>query len=235
MQLLSVAGAGRRGAFLRQKDRNDLSQIRGVLFDFDGTLTQPGALDFASIRREIQCPSGVAILEYIDRLPFSRREACLKILQVMEEEAARTSFPNEGAEECLLSLEKEGIPFGILTRNSLSSVRIALERFERIRIDHFAAVITRDDSLPKPHPDGVFKAAARMGLESRELMVVGDYRFDVLAGKAANAVAVLLNNRGAPVMEPGDPPPDYRVDNLLRILDLLEITAQSPGPSGLEK
>jgi len=156
-----------RGSPLKNKQQgNDISSIGGVLFDFDGTLTRPGALDFAAIRRKIQCPSGVAILEYLDGLPSSRREACLEILQEMEEEAAGTSIPNEGAEECLLSLEKEGFPFGILTRNSLSSVRIALERFERIRIDHFAAVITRDDSLPKPHPEGVFKAAARIDRKS---------------------------------------------------------------------
>jgi phosphoglycolate phosphatase-like HAD superfamily hydrolase len=143
----------------------------------------------------------------------------------MEEEAARTAVPNTGAEPCLLSLKKEEIPFGILTRNSLSSVRIALERFERIRLEDFKTVLTRDDFLPKPHPEGVFQAAARMGVEPPELMVVGDYRFDVLAGKAANAVAVLLSNGGEPVMEPGDPEPDHKVDNLLQILEILGITS----------
>jgi HAD superfamily hydrolase (TIGR01509 family) len=195
------------------------------LFDFDGTLTRPGALDFSAIKREIQCPAGVAILEHLDGLPPPERTACLKILEQMEEEAARTSVPNAGAKKCLLFLKKEGIPFGILTRNSRASVRIALERFEWIRLEDFAAVITRDDSLPKPHPEGVFQAAVRMGIEPSELMVVGDYRFDVLAGKAANALTVLLGNGREPVMAPGDPEPDHKVDNLLQIMDLMGINA----------
>ena len=200
-------------------------RIRGVLFDFDGTLTRPGALDFPAIKRKIQCPAGMAILEYLDGLPSFGRAACLKILEAMEEEAARSAVPNTGAEPCLLSLKMGGIPFGILTRNSLSSVRIALERFERIRLEDFKAVLTRDDSLPKPHPEGVFQGAVRMGVEPSKLMVVGDYRFDVLAGKAANAVAVLLSNGGEPVMEPGDPEPDHKVDNLFQILEILGITS----------
>lgn len=200
-------------------------RIRGVLFDFDGTLTRPGALDFSAIKRKIECPEGVAILEYLEGLPSSGRTACLKILEEMEEEAAKTSIPNAGAEKCLLSLKKEGIPFGILTRNSRASICVALERFEWIRLKDFVAVITRDDSLPKPHPEGVFRAAARMGVDSSELMVVGDYRFDVLAGKAANALTVLLSNGGKPVMAHGDPEPDHQVDNLLRILEMLKITA----------
>jgi hypothetical protein len=33
-----------------------------VLFDFDGTLTHPGALDFAAIKREVGCPADRFVL-----------------------------------------------------------------------------------------------------------------------------------------------------------------------------
>lgn len=201
-------------------------RIRGVLFDFDGTLTRPGALDFAAIRREIGCPESMAILEYLETLPAFKRQPSMKILEGKEKDAARASRPNTGAEECLARLKAESIPFGVLTRNSPASVRIAMEGFKGICLDDFAAVISRLDSLPKPHPDGVFQAARRMGVEPAELMVVGDFRFDVLAGKAANAFTVLLSNGGPSVMLQGDPEPDRTVVELTEILRFLGTTAR---------
>jgi HAD superfamily hydrolase (TIGR01509 family) len=200
-------------------------RIRGVLFDLDGTLTGPGAIDFAAIKRELRCPDEAAILEYLDTLPSVEKSGLMKILEQREEEAARASVPNEGAEECLLALKRKGIPFGILTRNSMSSVCLALEKFEGIRPEDFAALITRDDSLPKPHPDGVLQAARRMGITVSELMVVGDFRFDVLAGKAAGAFTVLLRNEGPSVMVRGDPEPDCTILHLRGVLDILGITS----------
>lgn len=199
----------------------DKKRIKGVLFDFDGTLTRPGALDFPAIKRELNCPPDIPILEYLETVPAELKPALMKILESEEEKAAEESFPNAGAEECLLALRDKGVLLGIITRNSLPSVRLALERFETVRLRDFSTVITRDDSLPKPHPDGVHKACERMGLAASDLMVVGDFRFDVLAGKAAGACTVLLTNGRPSVMAPGDPEPDHTVACLKEILQLV--------------
>lgn len=199
----------------------DEKRIKGVLFDFDGTLTLPGALDFPAIKRELNCPPDIPILEYLETVPAELKPSLMKILESKEERAAEGSLPNVGAEECLWALRDRGVLIGIITRNSLPSVRVALERFERIRLGHFTTVMTRDDSLPKPHPDGVHKACARMGLTVSELMVVGDFRFDILAGKAAGARTVLLTNGRSSLMAPGDPEPDYTVTCLEELLQLV--------------
>ncbi|RPJ19764.1 MAG: HAD family hydrolase [Desulfobacteraceae bacterium] len=199
----------------------DEKRIKGVLFDFDGTLTLPGALDFPAIKRELDCPPDLPILEYLETVPAELKPSLMNILESKEEKAAEESLPNVGAEECLLSLRDQGLLLGIITRNSLPSVRLALARFETVRLHDFSAVITRDDSLPKPHPDGVHKACERMGLAASELMVVGDFRFDVMAGKAAGACTVLLTNGRPSVMAPGDPEPDFTVTCLEEILQLL--------------
>ena len=196
-------------------------RIKGVLFDFDGTLTLPGALDFPAIKREINCPPGLPILEYLETVPAELKPSLMKILESKEEKAAEESLPNVGAEECLLTLRNKGVLLGIITRNSFPSVRLALARFETVRLGDFSAVITREDSLPKPHPDGVHKACERMGLAASELMVVGDFRFDVIAGKAAGACAVLLTNGRPSVMASGDPEPDFTVACLEEILPLV--------------
>ena len=199
----------------------DEKRIKGVLFDFDGTLTLPGALDFPAIRREMNCPPDIPILEWLETVPAERKPPLMKILESAEEKAAEESLPNVGAEECLLTLRDRGVLLGIITRNSLPSVRVALERFETVRLLDFSTVITRDDSLPKPHPDGVHKACERMGLAASELMVVGDFRFDVIAGKAAGACTVLLTNGRRSVMAAGDPEPDFTVARLEEILQFV--------------
>ncbi|MDQ1336145.1 MAG: hydrogenase expression/formation protein HypE [Thermodesulfobacteriota bacterium] len=196
--------------------------IKGVLFDFDGTLTLPGALDFPAIKRVLGCPLEHPILEFIALQPPDQRSELLKMLEEQEDLAAGTSLPNRGAERCLQVLKDKQMPMGIVTRNSLRSVRRALEQFERIAIEDFVAVVTREVSLPKPHPQGVLEGARRMGLVPAEVAVVGDFRFDVMSGKRAGAVAILLTNGGVSVMAPDDPEPDYIIGHLDELPALLD-------------
>jgi len=188
--------------------------IKGVLFDFDGTLTLPGALDFPAIKKALGCPLDQPILEFVESQPPHRQAGLMEILEEREAKAAQASLPNRGAEKCLRTLRKRQISVGILTRNRLKSVKEALEKFKKITIDHFDAIVTRELSLPKPHPDGVIKAAGQMGFSPEELLVVGDFRLDVIAGIKAGASAVLLTNGGESVMAPGDPRPDHTISHL---------------------
>jgi len=195
--------------------------MKGVLFDFDGTLTQPGAIDFLAIKEEIECPHDVAILEYIKLQPPKKQVVLMEILEGHEAEAARLSLPNRGAEACLSTLRGRGVPMGIITRNSLKSVTSALRQFDGIESRDFDVVITREAVLPKPSPEGVYKAAARMGCLAEELMVVGDFRFDVIAGQRAGATTVLLTNGGKSPMAPGDPIPDYVCGGLNEVVEIV--------------
>ena len=201
--------------------------MKGVLFDFDGTLTQPGAIDFLAIKEEIECPHDMAILEYIKLQPPKKQVVLTKILEGHEAEAARLSIPNQGAEVCLSTLKGRGVPIGIITRNSLKSVTLALQQFDSIECRDFDVVITREAALPKPSPEGVFKAASSMGCLAEELMVVGDFRFDVIAGKRAGAKTVLLTNGGESSMAPGDPIPDYVCGDLNEVVEIVLVTVTS--------
>ena len=169
--------------------------IHAVLFDFDGTLTQPGAIDFAKIKKALGCPPDIAILEFIDTLSSSeqRRQAML-ILDRFEIEAAEASYPNQGAEKLLLWLKAQSIPIGIITRNSLGSVEQALKNFKTVGTADFSIIITRDDPVPpKPSPDGVLLATDKIGADPANLLMVGDYIFDIQAGAAAGALTALIN------------------------------------------
>ena len=85
-----------------------------------------------------------------------------------------------------------------------------------------------DPVPPKPQPDGLLLAGDRLGLGTRELMLVGDFRFDVMAGNAAGVKTVLLANGGRSVMLPGDPEPDYIVSHLEEMLDLSQAPPIQP-------
>jgi hydrogenase expression/formation protein HypE len=173
--------------------------IRAVLFDFDGTLTRPEAIDFDALRALLGCPAGTAILEYIDSLPTeaARREAH-RTLDGFEKAAARASVPNNGAEELIELLRARGYKIGILTRNSMASILEALKNFRMVTPGHFGAILTRENSgRPKPHPDGVLAAAGILAVETAEMLVVGDFVFDIAAGQAAGARTALLTNSGS--------------------------------------
>ena len=85
-------------------------RLRAVLFDFDGTLTHPGALDFAAFKREIACPADHFVLEWIEALPAGRaRDEALAALERFELSGAAASLPNEGAEELVSRLRAAGL------------------------------------------------------------------------------------------------------------------------------
>jgi len=193
--------------------------IKAVLFDFDGTLTRPGALDFGRIRQALGCPQAVPILEYIDSLEAEPvRQSALARLDQFEVQGAIDSVPNADAQELVVWLKSRGVAVGLFTRNSRACVMRALQNFESIGHADFDVIITRNDPpAPKPSGDGVLWAAEQWQISPAEILVVGDFIFDALAGQAAGAKTVLL-----------DPHGDERLDNVtadFRIQRLAEIRA----------
>jgi HAD superfamily hydrolase (TIGR01509 family) len=210
-----------------------------VLFDFDGTLTRPGALDFAAIKREIECPPDSLVLEWIGALPAgTQREDALAALERFELEAAAESEPNAGAERVIRGLRARGLKIGVLTRNGLPAVRLALARFRDVDADDFDVIVTRDDGIPpKPAPDGVLHAAAAMGVSAEEMLIVGDYVLDMLAGRAAGAPTAYLTNGGAgetpgnganELGRPEDSACDFVVHGLAELDDVVELGLPLP-------
>ncbi|MDF1591431.1 MAG: HAD-IA family hydrolase [Desulfobacterales bacterium] len=194
--------------------------VKAVLFDFDGTLTEPGALNFTRIKKAIGCPADKPILEYIETLkdPHHRREAMDKLVR-FEIEGAEKSVPNSGAEETISYLRSKGLRVGIISRNGRESILRALQNFSHLNAADFSLIISRDDPVrPKPNPDGILLAAKTFGINTAELLMVGDYVFDIQAGLQAGAVTVLLDNRTEP--DPAMPPSDYKIS---RLADLKKI------------
>ena len=158
--------------------------IKALLFDFDGTLTAPGALDFPSIKSAVGCPPDVPILEHIQSMKDSRAQMeAMERLTEFEIRAARRSTPNGGVIEMVAWLKRKGMRLGIITRNSRASVLCAMEKFLPLGPDDFDLIITREDPIsPKPSGEGLRWAADHFSISPREVLMVGDYLFDCLAG-----------------------------------------------------
>ncbi len=171
-------------------------RIDGVLFDFDGTLTRPGALDFAVLKGALGCPEGIPVLEFMAGVAEeNRRDDMAGRLHRFEMDGAARSVPNGGAERILAAVRAAGLPVGILTRNSRAAISRALENFPDLSMADIDTMVTRDDPVRiKPSGEGVLLAAERMGVDPRHLLLVGDYRFDVEAGRDAGALTAYLTN-----------------------------------------
>lgn len=205
-------------------------RIKAVLFDFDGTLTRPGVLDFKMIKKALACPSQTPVLEFIRGLEDDQaRHKAEKRLESFELEGARKSKPNTGAQELLDWIKRQGLKVGIITRNSISSVRRSLENFDRMTADDFDLVISRDDPpAPKPSGEGILWAARKLGVLPREMLVIGDFVFDIQAGQAAGALTVLLDSQDDPRLVEVDP--HFRIHGLEKVMDI--IRGGLPLPAG---
>ena len=209
---------------------DNLFCVKAVLFDFDGTLTKPGSIDFNLIKRAIGCPVESFILEFIETLDdYVQKEKAISALEEFENKAADCSEPNKGAEELLLYLHSNGLSTGIISRNSLKSIKRSFHNFKEIKFSDFDVIITRDDPVkPKPYADGVVLAAKKLKVDVKELVVVGDFLFDIQAGKNAGSITVFLNN--GLEHDFSDPESDYTISQLDELKDV--IRPGLPFPSG---
>jgi HAD superfamily hydrolase (TIGR01509 family) len=164
--------------------------IKAVIFDLDGTITQP-YFDFDAIRQEIGLARDSGpLLESMAKMTPEQRRKAEKILNDHEEKAVIESKLNNGAEKTLSNLRAAGIHIGILTRNKRSNA-YAIARKHNLNFD---SVIGREDGPVKPDAFGVLQLCRQFGVEPKETLLVGDYLFDLLCAKAAGAFAVLLAN-----------------------------------------
>jgi HAD superfamily hydrolase (TIGR01509 family) len=89
---------------------------------------------------------------------------------------------------------------GLVTRNSRKSVDLIQAR---LRLP-FSAIVTREDAPPKPAPDPILLACRQLAVSAQEALFVGDFEFDMLAGRRAGVQTVLLCNSVQPFSQHAD-------------------------------
>ena len=182
------------------------SDLRAVLFDWDGTLVDTAE---ASYRCYVQTFRDFGI-------PFDRDtykatyspdwHFTYRTLGVPEERwpeadrlwlnyfACEEAALIEGAAEALRALTDRGMLLGIVT--SGGRARVAKELTLHEVAEHFAHVVCGDDGpRRKPHPDALQHALEKLRVHPREAAYVGDSPEDVQMAKAAEVFSVAVPGR----------------------------------------
>lgn len=190
-------------------------QIKAVIFDLDGTITQP-FFDFDNIREEIGLARDSGpLLESMEKMTSQQRQNAEKILHYHEQKAVTESRLNANAKKTLSALRSAGINIGILTRNKRENALAVAKKHEL----EFDTVIGREDGPVKPDAFGVLRICEQFDVEPKETMLVGDYLYDLLSAKAAGAVAVLLANHSQ--ADEFAEHADFCVEDISRILEII--------------
>jgi HAD superfamily hydrolase (TIGR01509 family) len=165
------------------------------IFDLDGTLTV-SAHDFDHMRRELGLAPQVPILEALHAMPEEQAAPLWNKLNELEFYYAGKASVMEGANELLQLLHDAGRRLAILTRNTMPVVKHTLEA---CAIEHFFPldhILDRDVCLPKPSPDGILHLLSLWQADAADTVMVGDYLYDLEAGKRAGVATIHLDTRG---------------------------------------
>jgi HAD superfamily hydrolase (TIGR01509 family) len=189
------------------------------VFDLDGTLTLP-VHDFAFIRRELAIPDGSDILGHLETLLPDEAALRHHRLYEIEHDLASRAEAAPGALDLLALLDSLSVQMGILTRNSRE---IALLTLDTIGARHYFDdnhVLGRDEVSPKPDPAGILNLIEQWGTEAANVVMVGDYLFDLQAGRAAGAITIHV---GRPDCQRWPAFSDIIVDNLTDLMGILQL------------
>lgn len=171
---------------------NILPQHTHWIFDMDGTLTI-AAHNFVAIRAELGLPPDQPILESLAALPPQQADPLRRRLAAIELELAQQAKPQPGAGTLLQSLKQRGIQLGILTRNSQRNALETLRACGLLGFFDSTYILSRDSAAPKPNPEGIHKLLTLWRAQPSATVMVGDYHFDLLAGRRAGTTTVYVD------------------------------------------
>ena len=184
------------------------------LFDLDGTLIDSVyqhviawrealeevgvSLAVWKIHRRIGMSGGLFVTALSRELGQELDEETLSRLPDLHAEAFTRHYPGvrplPGARDLLARLDEEGIPWAIATSGA---ERTAGRARELLGLRANFPMVTRDlVRYAKPDPDLFVTAAARIGVDIRDAIVVGDSIWDLLAARRAGALGIGLLSGG---------------------------------------
>ncbi|KAF2773791.1 HAD-like protein [Teratosphaeria nubilosa] len=209
-------------------------QLKGIVFDMDGTLCEPQNYMFGEMRSALGITKDIDILDHVHSLPEPQQTEAFDKIKGIERTAMAKQVPQAGLVTLMEFLDRHGIRKGICTRNFDTPVNHLLEKNIPSHINPFSPIITRDFRPPKPSPAGILHIAHAWGLtgsasvpasppEERRLplVMVGDSVDDMASGRDAGALTVLLRSEGKEELE-RDERTDVVVGRLDELIALLE-------------
>jgi phosphoglycolate phosphatase len=211
--------------------------IKGVIFDFDGTLTEL-TLNFGHLRKEIEkvarkyvgdeeirSQEGQYVIEMIywvegrvgQKADSFRQEAFAR-LRELEMEAARGKDVYPYTRDVLKKLRKMDMKIGVITRSHVDVLFLVFQDIE----SYVDTIVTRDEVREvKPHPNHGIEVLRLLEINPEESILVGDHPTDVIGGKAAGMKTAGVLSGRTTREEFEEVGPTYILDDIRGIPDLL--------------
>lgn len=161
---------------------------KGFILDWDGVLAET-KLNFKPLREKYFDGRFVPLFEGVKSLPPSLGKELEKDIYDVEMNGAEGAEAVEGAFELLEWLEKEAIPWCVVSRNCMDSIVLAAEK---TGLTLPKVVRSRDEAPVKPDPEALWFAAESMGVRAKDCVMVGDFVYDLLGARRAAMRAVLV-------------------------------------------
>jgi HAD superfamily hydrolase (TIGR01509 family) len=189
-------------------------QIRGVIFDIDGTLVDSfsaftsvfnkgiSQFDLRPVSQQFLTRSlkeGANLAEML-RMIFppqtdeSLIERCKReILEDFLEIEASEVKPFPGINELFRDLKDRDLKIGIATGRT-SMPENEWKRFKRFGLESFidSIVTSREVARRKPAPDAMIECSKRMNVPVEKCLIVGDTEADIIAARRAGGIPVAI-------------------------------------------
>ena len=158
----------------------------------DGTLTI-GNLDFPAIKQSLGLPVDRGILEVLEEMPREEAERIHRAVDEIEGEKAAEARVAPGAHDLLHHLAEGGCHLGIVTRNRKAHALVTLAATGLLPFFEERCILGREEASPKPSPEGLELLLAMWQADPRSGVMVGDYLFDLQAGRAAGIATIYVD------------------------------------------
>jgi HAD superfamily hydrolase (TIGR01509 family) len=211
--------------------------IKGIAFDFDGTIVDSMKMVFdvlnESLRKrslpsiEVELLGRMAGLPLIDIISTKAQisESAAKEVEkdVFE---AYTSFCRSSCqllphvESTLKILKSKSIKLGLLTTTPKKPLKAVVERFSLN--DYFDIMLAKEDVKNKPNPEGLERIIKKFKIRKDECIFVGDSPIDILTGKAAGVKTIAVSTGIANIEQLKEVKPDGIIPDLGKLLVYVE-------------
>ncbi len=213
-------------------------QLKGVLFDLDGTLID-SKKDIAAAANSARLHFGLPALpletvvgyvgrgiEHLNRKTLGtddpqRLAEGLEVLKAYyRDHCVDQTFIYPGAKELLNTLKTRGLKLGLVSNKPHEFTLITLEKLGLM--SYFTAVLGADVvARKKPDPEPLLAALEKMGISPREAVMIGDSPVDTQAARAAGMRVGLVSHGFVSKEEMTSSHPDWLVDSLKEYDEIL--------------
>ena len=185
-----------------------MNKYKLVLFDLDGTLIDTDKLIFMGYYHMFKTYRNDYKVTFDDMLSFLG-PTLMDMFKIyfpnenhneMIEEYRRFTMENhdkfvssfKGAEETLKALKDIGVRLGVVTSKRKDVASYGLKQFN---LDKYIELLIdcNDVTKFKPDPEGINRALEYFNVDSKDTLMVGDSKSDMLAGLSANCDVAAVN------------------------------------------